>query len=326
MGAKMQAPKKTGFEHTVETRLLMGTTVTIRVVSEAGHSKTSGSRRGQTADMHSAMGRAFAAMRFVEATCSRFSEDSALRELCRHPGETMRVPAALFETIRLAVEMSALTDGVFDPTVGGVLESHGFNRHYLTGEAADSDIMSAEPVSYRDITLDEKEGTVLLHKPMLLDLGAVAKGLAIDLAARELADWDGFAIDAGGDLYVHGMDFTGEPWTVGVQHPLSKDAVICWLQTTDVAICTSGSYERRSPLANEIHHLINPLTGESVHGLLSCTVVAPLAMLADAVSTAAFVLGAKRALDFVSGLDLQGLCIDETLDMTMTDSMERYLK
>jgi len=302
-------------QHAVESCLLMGTVVSIRVVGN-----------GPVADMQNAIGRAFAAMRFVESTCSRFNEDSALRELCRHPGEPMRVPEVLFETIRVAVEMSALTDGAFDPTVGGVLESHGFNRHYITDELVETHVASAGKVNYRDISLDEIERTVLLHKPMLLDLGAVAKGLAVDLAAKELADWDGFAIDAGGDLYLHGVDFTGEPWTVGIQHPLAKDAMMCWLQITDAAVCTSGSYERRSPMANDIHHLIDPKTGNSAHGLLSCTVVAPLALLADAVSTAAFVLGATRATEFVSALDLHALCISDTLKITMTDSMERYLR
>ena len=315
MDSEMEAPAKTGIQHTVESYLLMGTVVSIRVVG-----------RGQVTDMHSAIKRAFEAMRFVEETCSRFTESSALRELCRHSGQPVQVPDVLFETIRVALEISALTDGVFDPTVGSALEAHGFNRHYLTGDAVNSQVECAEPVSYRDITLDEKERTVLLHKPMLIDLGAVAKGLAVDLAARELVGWDGFAIDAGGDLYLQGMDFTGEPWRVGIQHPLHKDAMMCWLQITDAAICTSGSYERRSPVASEVHHLINPKTGESTRGLLSCTVVAPLAILADAVSTAAFVLGPKHALEFVSALDLEAICISDALDMTMTDLMERYLR
>ncbi len=301
-------------QYVTDTYLLMGTVVSIQAVS-----------RTEADVVQCAIARAFDAMCFVEETCSRFNEHSALRELCRHPEQSMQVPDVLFETLRIALEMSVLTDGAFDPTIGATLEANGFNRDYLTGNVVQSDIASTEPVSYRDITLDEANHTVLLQKPMLLDLGAVAKGLAVDLAARELAECDGFAIDAGGDLYLHGVDPTGDEWTVGIQHPLEKERMICFLRATNVAVCTSGSYERKSPLKRNKHHLIHPKTGDSITGLLSCTVIAPLAILADAVSTAAFVLGADRALEFVESLELPALCISDTLDVTMTHAMERYL-
>ena len=300
--------------HATESRLLMGTTVNITLV-------------GQEADdvVQAAFERAFGAMGFVERTCSRFDENSALRELCRHPLEPVRVPDILFETLRVALELSELTDGAFDPTVGAALENSGFNRHYLTGGATLAHQPGDERATYRDVVLNEHDRTVLLQKPLLLDLGAVAKGLAIDLAARELDAWQGFAINAGGDLYLHGLDPAGTPWTVGIQHPLRKDAMICWLAATDVAVCTSGSYERRSPLSAAAHHLLDPRTGESVRGLLSCTVVAPMAILADAVSTAAFVSGdAARAIAFLSDLELAGLCVDETLAITKNAAMEEY--
>ncbi len=314
--------------HTVESRLLMGTTVSVTLVGK----ESEAARRA-------AVKRAFDAMNFVERMCSRFDETSALRELCRHPGQPVRVPVILFEALRVALELSELTDGAFDPTVGALMEKHGFDRHYLTGErttalrdslarATHTELRdSLAQATHRDILLDEQEGTVLLRKPLLLDLGAVAKGLAVDLAARELGVWQGFAIDAGGDLRLHGTDPAGDAWTVGIRHPLVKQEVICWLQTTDTAICTSGSYERRSPVAPMAHHLLDPRTGQSVTGLLSCTVATPLAILADAASTAAFLAGnPARAIAFLSGLELAGLCISDTLDITKTDAMEEYMQ
>lgn len=297
-----------------ESFLLMGTTVTIRVVGEAPE-----------AEKRRSIASALEAMRTVETACSRFDEDSALRELCRQPGRITRVPDVLFHALQIALEVSELTGGVFDPAVGRTLVQQGFNRHYLTGETISSDVWPDEPATYRDITLVEEEMSVVLHKPMLLDLGAVAKGLAVDLAARELAGWEGFAIDAGGDVYVQGGDPEGEPWMVGIQHPRRKDAMITWLRATDVSICTSGDYERRSPLHEDVHHLWNPVTGASAQGLVSCTVVAPLAVLADAVSTAAFLLGPDRAIDFVDDLDLAALCVKDDLTLSKTRSMGRYL-
>lgn len=300
---------------TSDSRLLMGTLVSIQVVGNE-----------ESNVIENAIDKAFSVMRFVETMCSRFDDHSALRELCRHPREWMKVPDVLFETLRLALTMSELTDGAFDPTIGNLLDQHGFNTHYLTNEAINIHPVTEEKVSFRDISLEEDTRNVYLNKPMLLDLGAVAKGFAVDLAAKELSKFNGFVINAGGDLYLHGIDPTGESWTVGIQHPEEKDAMIAWLKITDAAVCTSGTYERRSPINQEIHHLFNPVTGKSTKGLLSCTVIAPFAMLADAVSTAAFVLGKDRALDFVNEVELDALCINDMLEITMTDAMERYLR
>ncbi len=303
-------------QHSEETRLLLGTVVSIHLVGST-----------TIKDREQALERAFSAMRFVEETCSRFDETSALRELCRHPGVWMTVPDILFESVRVALEMSELTAGRFDPTIGGTLVRHGFTRHYATGEQVHvADDAMDETVTYRDLELDETMRAIRLRKPLLLDLGAVAKGLAVDLAARELNDFSGFAIDAGGDVYVHGVDPQGDLWTIGIQHPTVKGEQIAWLKTTDVAVCTSGSYERRSPLDPEIHHIVNPGRGVSESSLLSCTVIAPLAMLADAVSTAAFLLGAERAQEFVDDVELAGLFISDTLEITMTESARGYMK
>lgn len=302
--------------HSEETRLLLGTTVSICVVGPV-----------PTHMREQAIERAFAAMRFVEETCSRFDETSALRELCRHPGKWMTVPDILFESVRVALEVSELTEGVFDPTIGGTLSRLGFTRHYATGEQVSvaDDVIHAK-VTYRDIELDETTRSIRLCKPLLLDLGAVAKGLAVDLAARELSSLEGFAINAGGDVYVHGVDPRGDLWTIGIQHPFDHGEQIAWLEATDVAVCTSGSYERRSPLHPEMHHIVHPGQGRSDSDLVSCTVLAPLTMLADAVSTAAFLLGAKRAKEFVDDMALAALFIRDTLEITMTESMRGYMR
>ncbi len=297
-----------------ESFLLMGTTVTIRVVGDAPDLR-----------MQESIQRAIGAMHAVERACSRFDEDSALRELCRHPGQLTPVPPVLFHALRIACELSHLTAGVFDPTVGRILELQGFNRHYLTGEEISSGVPSNIPTSYRDIILVQDNLSVRLDKPMMLDLGAVAKGLAIDLAAKELGEWDGFAIDAGGDVYVHGVDPMGEVWTVGVEDPHHAEEPIALLRAGDMAICTSGSAKRRSPLDPDIHHLWNPAENRPARGLASCTVVAPIAVLADVSATAAFLLGPDRAIPFIEDIGLVALCVKENGQILQTHTMKEYL-
>jgi thiamine biosynthesis lipoprotein len=93
------------------------------------------------------------------------------------------------------------------------MEAREFNRENRSGAAVRvrTDIDTA--ATYRDVTIDEERRTVTLQTPLVLDLGAVVKGLAIDLAARELEPFHDFAIDAGGDLYLGGCNAAGESWS-----------------------------------------------------------------------------------------------------------------
>lgn len=270
------------------------------------------------------MERALQAFDVVEQACSRFSEDSEVTRLSMQIGSPVRVSAVLFEAIRFAWAMADATNGAFDPTVGRRLETYGFNRHYLTGETRDSGLDPNAPVSYRDLALDEVQRTVLLRKPLLIDLGALAKGLAVDLAARELSPFEGFVVDAGGDIYAGGLNERAEPWHIGIRHPLRTAETICSFRLTDAAVCTSGSYERPSPVRAETHHLIDPRSGTSRLDLLSCSVVAPFAMLADAMSTAAFVLGREKGMAHLEQAELDGIFVETSLEMHMTKTMMRY--
>lgn len=311
--------------------LCMDTRVTFKVVTAASER-----------DVEAGLDRAWAAFRHVEATCSRFDPQSELSRLTRCIGVAVPASPALFEAIRFAWEVGQLTDGVFDPTVGAAMERRGFDRHYLTGErtTANLDISEAEeaftpgapPVSYRDILLDEERRTIKLTRPLTLDLGAVAKGLAIDLAKRELEPFGDFLIEAGGDVYAHGCNERGTPWRVGVRHPQPfrlpnlldltdrPDALMGWIDVSGAAVCTSGGYERRAELPQE-HHLLDPRTGRSPQAAISCTVIAPYAMMADAFSTAAFILGPEKGTALLDSLDLAGITISNELQTSETTRM-----
>ena len=270
-----------------------------------------------------ALGLAFAAFRSVEEACSRFDENSELRHLITQIDIPVHVSPILFEALRFAWEVANLTNGVFDPTVGHIMEAHGFNRHYLTGTKINSAFLTSSSISYLDIILDEEQRTVQLLKPMVLDLGAVAKGLAIDLAKKELENFEGFIINAGGDVWVSGLNEREEPWLVGIRHPLIKDELLCTLNLTDAAICTSGNYERISPTIANAHHLMDPRTQTSANRMISCTVVAPYAMMADAFSTAVLILGTENGLNLLENIELHGLCISPALEVFMTKEMRK---
>ncbi|OKP98872.1 FAD:protein FMN transferase [Paenibacillus sp. P46E] len=284
------------------TKLFMDTTVEIQVITG----------RAQDIAAAAALDRAFEAFRKVEQACSRFSPDSELMQATRQIQTPVPVSPFLFEPLKFALEVAEWTDGLFDPTVGQVLEDLGFNEHYLTQQAIHN--FTSASASYRDIVLDEEKHTLYLQKPLVIDLGAVAKGFAIDLAAHELQAFDGFVVNAGGDLYAGGLTETGSKWKIGIQHPVHQEQIIHTVELSNEAICTSGSYERRSSIHPETHHIIDPGSKQSPHEMISCSVIAPYAMMADAFSTASFLSGVKHGTAFIEQVNLKALFI--TSDLT----------
>jgi thiamine biosynthesis lipoprotein len=262
----------------------LGTVVTIEVV---GHGATDDERR----ERYAAVERAAGWFDEVERRCSRFDPESELSRLGSRVGEPITVSPLLFQAVRFAIELSQTTNGAFDPCLGARLAQLGFDRHHRTGTP-----VATPPAegSVQDIELDEHSRTIRLHRAIVLDLGAVAKGLAIDLASREVSTFGNYAVIAGGDGYFAGFSADGDPWTVGVRDPRRDDALVDTLSLSNSAVCTSGDYERRG--ADGSHHLLDPRTGASASGCSSVTVVAPTAIVADGLSTAAFVLGPDAGL------------------------------
>jgi thiamine biosynthesis lipoprotein len=295
-----------GVPFTRRSAVVMGTIVTIDVPPPA-HADAA-----DPAGIAAALDRAFAWFHDVESRCTRFDPASELMQACATVGRPAPVGSLLFEALQFALAVAEASGGAFDPTVGAALHTRGFNREHRTGRAVDVRIESSSPVSYRDVELDNGARTVTLHRPLILDLGAVAKGLAIDLAARELAPWRNFAIDAGGDLYLGGSNGHGEPWAVGIRHPRRPDEHIATVRVSDMAVCTSGDYERTAP-GGDGHHLIDPRSGASPDAVASATVVAPTALAADALATAAFVLGPEQGIRFLESQGVQGIVITSAI-------------
>ncbi len=152
--------------------------------------------------------RAFAWFYEVENRCSRFDPESELRQLAGRTDTPIVASDLLFSAVEFALELARDTDGAFDPTVGARMELSGFNRDYRTGLVSGTGMHDVRG-TWKDIILDPSRRTIEFTRPVLLDLGAVAKGLAIDLAARELRPFTDFAIDAGGDLYFGGHNQRG---------------------------------------------------------------------------------------------------------------------
>jgi thiamine biosynthesis lipoprotein len=293
---------------------LMGTIVTIDVVRGRHH---------DGAAIDAAIEHAIGWFREVERRCNRFDPNSEIRQLTARPGTPAGTSDLMFAALEFALAVAFDTGGAFDPTVGRRMEARGFNRDYRSGEPVSASGVPDGPVSYRNVHLDRAAKTVAIDRPLLFDLGSIAKGLAIDLAAETLAPFENFAIDAGGDLYLAGVNAARERWSVGIRHPRRDREAIETLRVSDSAVCTSGDYERHSPDSTSDHHLLDPRTGEPARGVVSATVVAPKAMLADALATAAFVLGPGEGLRLIERQGAQGVLFSTTLERFATPGFDR---
>lgn len=130
-----------------------------------------------------------------------------------------------------------------------------------------------------------------------IDPLGLVKGWSVERASTmlEAAGARNFFIDAGGDVVVRGRPEPGRTWRLGIRHPEQADRVAAVLAIRDVAVATSGTYERGA-------HIVDPRSGSPPSGLLSLTVVGPSLTFADAYSTAAFVMG-ERGAAWVAGID-----------------------
>jgi FAD:protein FMN transferase len=298
----------------VRTLPLMGTIVTIQVVGHGADSQ-------ETSHREEAVERAFGWFQRVEECCTRFEPQSEVMQLATQVGVPVPASAILYQAVQFALAVADESNGAFDPTVGYAMETRGFNREYRTGQTVQTALEPGGSVSFRDVRLDPSRKTITLLRPLILDLGAVAKGLAIDLAARELQPFENFAINAGGDIYVGGCNANGEPWSIGIRHPRSDSELLDFLRASNRAVCTSGDYECHSSDDGSGHHILDPRAGVSVNTVASVTVVAPTAMLADALATAAFVLGPSEGIRLIERLGADGLIVSPALERYATGGM-----
>lgn len=288
------------------SRAVMDTVVTIRLAVPAT----------SAAEFEPLVEQAFDWFDAVETACSRFAPGSEVRELAAKVGEPVALSPILLAALTVAMQVAEHTDGAFDPTIGHTLAAAGFDRDYRTGEAVAglSDVfpgLSEEDMgTIEDLHLDPAGGTVVLDRPLLLDLGAVAKGLAIDLAAQELLTLPGATIDAGGDAYLHGTDLAGRGWRTGVADPHRPGELITELTLSDLAVATSGDYARPGQL----------LTRQQPDDpLAAVTVLAPTAMAADALSTAVLLLGLRKGLALLAETeDVAALLVATTGELHLT--------
>lgn len=245
----------------------------------------------------------------VERLMTRFSEASDIgRANLGAARDGVRVSPATASVIEAALRWSSASDGRFDPALGSASELWDVLRRHEPPDAAQVRRLAARGF-WRKVDVDTRGGTPAVRfedRDVHLDLGAIAKGYAIDRAVDALRarGITRAIVTVGGDLYAVGGSPDGGPWTVGIRDPHDLRALARTLEVSDRAVATSGDYERFFRWRGmRFHHLMDPATAAPRRtGVHSVTVLAARAMDADAASTTAFGLPRDAALGLVRRL------------------------
>lgn len=261
----------------------------------------------------------------LDGLLSTTDEGSQIHAL--NQGETVALAQPVQALLERALALCADTGGAFDITIYPVVRAWGFttDSHQVPTQEELSALLAR--VDYRQV--EPQEGTLTLPQGVELDLGGVAKGYASQQVARLLREEgvDCALIDLGGSIQAMGSSPDGDPWSVGIRDPRSDspEDYAAVVRVTDQAVVTSGMYERYFELDGVRYgHIIDPDTGYPVdNGLASVTVVSPDATLADALSTALFVMGKDGAAQYWRGReDFEFVLMGEDGSIAISEGLE----
>lgn len=286
-----------------EMRIIMGTMVTI-----TAHHHDAGV-------LSNAIDAAFKRINQIDALMSTYKEESELSLLnkAKKPG---RYPVSndLWNVLELAGRMYQQTDGVFDVTVKPLWDvwqlAADTNKMPLKSEIE----KILDGIGWRHIKLhsDSKEIEFVSESCMIV-LGGIAKGYAVDVAIEALRDngVQNCLVDAGGDIFCSGVAPDGKPWKIGVRNPFRTDSLSDTVRLKDMAVVTSGNYERMFEVENQkFSQIIDPRTGYPTIDIASVTIIAPNTAVADALATALMVMDTHSGIALINRMsDTEALII-----------------
>ena len=256
-------------------------------------------------------------------------EDSPISALNEAAGQGPQpLPEDVYTLLSAAQQYAALTGGAFDMTVRPLTRLWGIGTD-TARLPAQPEIDAALPlIDYTQLGLDDTTASATLPAGTAIDLGGIAKGYACDQAAEILLECGipHALLDFGGTIYAQGSKPDGTLWRIGIRNPVpGGEGHIAVLSLRDKAVVTSGAYERYFMQDNILyHHIFDPQTGYPAQsGLLSVTIVSSNSTLADALSTACFVLGKDRGIELLGGMeDVEAVFVTEQQEIFITAGLQ----
>lgn len=264
----------------------------------------------------------------IERLISSWDVNSQTSEVNRNAGiKPVKVDEELFDLIQRAIGISKLTDGAFDISYASMDKIWKYDGSMTAMPSEESIANSVSKVGFQNILLDKEQRTVFLKlEGMKIGFGAIGKGYAAD-KAKDLLMSNGVVsgiINASGDMNTWGKQPDGNEWKVAITNPLDKNKVFALLPITNGAVVTSGNYEKYVNFNNVRYtHIIDPRTGYPATGIISVTVFAPKAELADALATSVFVMGKEVGLNRIEQLPkVECIIIDDKGNITKSKNIQ----
>ncbi len=297
------------------TRSIMDTTVTISVMGSSAN------------ESNNAIENAFSKVNYVDEIMNSYDNQSELSVLNQNANLENANPDILY-VIERSDYYSEKSQGAFDISVLPLLElwKSKFSPGGTFQPPKQEEINQVlQLVNHSAIQINDDN--ITLNDGMMITLGGVAKGYAVDLATQSLIE-DGFEngfVNAGGDGRYIGTKSNGDSWKVGLQNPDKSGDEITIIHVKDMAVATSGNYERYFSDAAKVSHIADPRTGHTSQNLISATVIAKTAMDADAFATAVFVLGEDEGMQMIESIeDVECLLITPDKRIIRSSGFSQY--
>lgn len=249
---------------------------------------------------------------------STYIEDSELSTINQTiTSDWIPVSESLYTVLNKALEVSRLSGGAFDISIGPLVNAWGFGPDMMTFEEPDQALVSKllNQVGYQSIKLNEHTSSIRkLKADLYMDLSAVAKGYAVDQVAEllEAQNVQDYLVEIGGEIRLKGQNMKKQPWRIAVEKPdPDKRMIQKVLPITDIAVATSGDYRNFFEIeGTRFSHTIDPRNGRPIkHKLASVTVLTETCMEADALATAIMVLGPEQGLELAEREGIAALFI-----------------
>lgn len=253
----------------------------------------------------SAIRQAFEEIERLETVLSEWRDDSDISKVNSLAGKkSVKVGADTLRVVDAGMDVSMWSRGGFDLSWAALWGLYDFRPDSIKIPSPEELKPRLSLIDYKLIRVNKKYKTVFLKKRgMALGTGGIAKGYALDQAGAILrgAGVDSYMIFGGGQVQVHG-ERDGRPWRIGIQHPRDPSSYFAALESTSASFSTSGDYEHAvfDGAGKRWHHIIDTKTGRPADKSLSVTIMTSEGIYADALSTAAFVLGPDKALKMLS--------------------------
>lgn len=265
----------------------------------------------------------------IESVISSWDPNSQTSLINRNAGiKAVAVDKELYDLIYRAKKVSMLTEGAFDISFASMGDIWNFDKsEQLLMDSSEVNKARAK-IDWKKILLDPENTSVFLtEKGMKIGFGGIGKGYAANCAKELMSSVEGVIgglVNASGDLIAWGVKPDGSNWRIQIADPKDKRKSIAWLDIVDMAVVTSGDYEKYFESNGKRYaHILNPKTGYPTTGIKSVTVICRDAELGDALATSIFALGREEGLALINRL-LRIECIIITDDNSMYTS--KHLK